>query len=378
MKHSLSALVTIVSYVSGFSGSSFSGSILEATPNDVSMKMNVGMGINGFGRIGRLVTRVIMADDDCTLNAINAGSASPDYMAYQYKYDTTHGIAKETVDVDGNYLILNGKKIMTSRCRDPKEVGWGSLGAEYVCESTGMFLTKEKSQAIIDGGARKVVYSAPGKDDTQTIVMGVNQGAYDGSENFISCASCTTNGLAPLVKAINDEFGIEEALMTTVHAMTATQAVVDSSSRKDWRGGRAASGNIIPSSTGAAKAVTKVIPELKGKITGMAFRVPTLDVSVVDLTAKLSKETTYADICSVIKDKSEREMAGILGYCDVPLVSTDFESDPRSSIFDVNAGIMLNPTFVKLIAWYDNEWGYSTRVVDLMKYVAGVDANINN
>merc|ERR1711884_530446 len=254
--------------------------------------------------------------------------------------------------------------------------GWGALGADYVCESTGIFLTKEKAQSIIDGGAKKVIYSAPAKDDSQTIVMGVNQDEYDGSENFISCASCTTNGLAPMVKAINDAFGIEEALMTTVHAMTATQAVVDSSSRKDWRGGRAASGNIIPSSTGAAKAVTKVIPSLAGSLTGMAFRVPTIDVSVVDLTCRLKKSTTYEEICATVKSKSEGSMKGILGYCDEPLVSTDFESDARSSIFDAGAGIMLNPSFVKLVAWYDNEWGYSGRVVDLMKHMAAVDAKV--
>merc|ERR1712032_773451 len=270
---------------------------------DAKLSMTTGMGVNGFGRIGRLVTRIMMDDPDVECNAINAGSATTDYMAYQYKYDSIHGISKGTVEVDGDFLVINGKKIPTTRCRDPSEVGWGAKGAEYVCESTGVFLTKEKAQAIIDGGAKKVIYSAPAKDDSQTIVVGVNEDEYDGSEDFVSCASCTTNGLAPMVKAINDEYGIEEALMTTVHAMTATQAVVDSSSRKDWRGGRAASGNIIPSSTGAAKAVTKVIPELKGKLTGMAFRVPTLDVSVVDLTAKLSKETTYDDICSIIKAK---------------------------------------------------------------------------
>lgn len=357
---------------------SFSGSSLKAVPttSDTALKMSVGMGVNGFGRIGRLVTRIMMEDDNCDLKAINAGSATPDYMAYQYKYDSIHGKAKGSVEVDGDYLVLNGNKVITSRCRDPKEVSWGSKGAEYVCESTGVFLTKEKAQAIVDGGAKKVIYSAPGKDDSQMIVMGVNEDDYDGSENFISCASCTTNGLAPLVKAINDEFGIEEALMTTVHAMTATQAVVDSSSRKDWRGGRAASGNIIPSSTGAAKAVTKVIPSLKGKLTGMAFRVPTIDVSVVDLTARLKKSTTYEEICSVIKSKSEGKMKGFLGYSDEPLVSTDFESDPRSSIFDADAGIMLNPNFVKLVAWYDNEWGYSCRVVDLMKHCAMVDAKV--
>lgn len=341
------------------------------------MSMKTGMGVNGFGRIGRLVTRIMLDDDDVELNAINAGSATPDYMAYQYKYDTIHGQAKQTVDIDGDFLVLDGKKVQTSRCRDPKEVGWGALGADYVCESTGVFLTKEKAQAIIDGGAKKVIYSAPAKDDSLTIVMGVNQDMYDGSENFISCASCTTNGLAPLVKCINDEFGIEEALMTTVHAMTATQAVVDSSSKKDWRGGRAASGNIIPSSTGAAKAVTKVIPELQGKLTGMAFRVPTIDVSVVDLTCRLAKSTTYEEICAVVKAKAEGDMKPFLGYCDEPLVSTDFEGDIRSSIFDADAGIMLNPNFVKLVAWYDNEYGYSSRVVDLMKHCAAVDAKVS-
>jgi len=336
-----------------------------------------GMGVNGFGRIGRLVTRIMMEDDSCDLKAINAGSATPDYMAYQYKYDTIHGKAKQTVETDGDFLVLDGQKISTSRCRDPKEVGWGALGADYVCESTGVFLTKETAQSILDGGAKKVIYSAPAKDDSQTVVMGVNEGDYDGSENFISCASCTTNGLGPLVKAIHDEFIIEEALMTTVHAMTATQAVVDSSSRKDWRGGRAASGNIIPSSTGAAKALTKVIPSLQGKITGMAFRVPTIDVSVVDLTCRIQKATTYEEICAHVKARSEGVQKGFLGYSDEPLVSTDFEGDLRSSIFDADAGIMLNPNFVKLIAWYDNEYGYSGRVVDLMKHVAAVDAKVS-
>merc|ERR1719424_1850481 len=335
-----------------------------------------GMGVNGFGRIGRLVTRIMQEDEACELKAINAGSATTDYMAYQYKYDTIHGKAKGTVEVDGDFLVLNGNKIQTSRCRDPKEVGWGALGADYVCESTGIFLTKETAQSIIDGGAKKVIYSAPAKDDSQTIVMGVNQEEYDGSENFVSCASCTTNGLAPMVKAIHDEFIIEEALMTTVHAMTATQAVVDSSSRKDWRGGRAASGNIIPSSTGAAVAVTKVIPSLAGKITGMAFRVPTIDVSVVDLTCKLEKATTYEEICAHVKARSEGSQKGFLVYSDEPLVSTDFEGDMRSSIFDAQAGIMLNPNFVKLIAWYDNEYGYSGRVVHLMKHCAAIDAKI--
>merc|ERR1712153_91574 len=289
---------------------------------------------------------------------------------------TIHGKAKGTVEVDGDFLVLNGEKVMTSRCRDPKEVGWGALGADYVCESTGIFLTKEKAQSIIDGGAKKVIYSAPAKDDSQVIVVGVNDEEYDGSEDFISCASCTTNGLAPMVKAINDEYGIKEALMTTVHAMTATQKVVDASSNKDWRGGRCASGNIIPSSTGAAKAVTKVIPDLKGKLTGMAFRVPTADVSVVDLTCRLAKGTTYEDICATIKTNSETSQKGFLGYCDEPLVSTDFESDERSCIFDAGAGIMLNPNFVKVVAWYDNEWGYSNRVVDLMVHMSKIDAGV--
>merc|ERR1712232_330284 len=347
------------------------------TRGETSMKMATGMGVNGFGRIGRLVTRIIMEDDDCEINAINAGSATPDYMAYQYKYDTIHGIAKGTVESEEGALILNGKKISTSNCRDPSEVGWGEKNAEYVCESTGIFLTQEKAKSIIDGGAKKVIYSAPAKDDSLTCVVGVNEAECTGQTDYISCASCTTNGLAPMVKAINDEFGIEEALMTTVHAMTATQAVVDSSSRKDWRGGRAASGNIIPSSTGAAKAVTKVIPSLVGKLTGMAFRVPTIDVSVVDLTAKLNKATTYEEICAHIKKMSEGDMKGFLGYSDEPLVSTDFEGDLRSSIFDADAGIMLNPEFVKLVAWYDNEYGYSGRVVDLMKHVAEVDAKVS-
>jgi len=378
MKFSTLALIASVGSVSAFSGSSFSGTSLKAaSSNDSSLSMATGMGVNGFGRIGRLVTRIMMEDDACDLKAINAGSATPDYMAYQYKYDTIHGKAKQTVETDGDYLVLDGKKVLTSRCRDPKEVGWGGLGADYVCESTGVFLTKESAQSIIDGGAKKVIYSAPAKDDSQVIVMGVNQNEYDGSEDFISCASCTTNGLAPMVKAIHDEFEIEEALMTTVHAMTATQAVVDSSSRKDWRGGRAASGNIIPSSTGAAKAVTKVIPSLAGKLTGMAVRVPTIDVSVVDLTCKLKKAAAYEDICALIKKNSEGSQKGFLGYSDEPLVSTDFEGDLRSCIFDADAGIMLNPNFVKLIAWYDNEYGYSGRVVDLMKHCAAVDAKVS-
>lgn len=260
---------------------------------------------------------------------------------------------------------------------DPEQdIGWDKTGVQYLCESTGVFLTEESAKAHVDGGVKKVVFSAPAKDDSLTIVMGVNQEDYKGQTNYVSCASCTTNGLAPMVKCINDKFGIEEGLMTTIHAMTATQAVVDSSSRKDWRGGRAASGNIIPSSTGAAKAVAKVIPQVKGKLTGMAFRVPTIDVSVVDLTCRLRDSTTYEEICAEVKRRSEGDMKGFLGYTDEDLVSTDFQTYAVSSTFDAGAGIMLNDRFVKLVAWYDNEWGYSTRVKDLMVHMARVDAAV--
>merc|ERR1719261_2277918 len=315
----------------------------------------------------------MVKNPETDLKLINCGYDA-EYMAYQFKYDTIHGRFDGTVEVDGDSLVIDGSKIALSHTRDPSEIPFSAHGDLYVCESTGAFLTGESIQPHLKAGAKKIVFSAPAKDDSPTIVMGVNQDDYDTAWEAVSCASCTTNGLAPAVKALNDAYGIEMALMTSVHAMTATQKVVDGASKKDWRGGRAAAANIIPSSTGAAKAVTKVIPELKGKLTGMAFRVPTIDVSVVDLTAKLSKETTYEDICATIKSLSEGKMKGVLGYCDEPLVSTDFESDSRSSIFDADAGIMLNPSFVKLVAWYDNEWGYSCRVVDLMKHVAAVDA----
>jgi glyceraldehyde 3-phosphate dehydrogenase len=328
-------------------------------------------GINGFGRIGRLVARIMCESDETDLKLINTG-ASAEYMAYQMKYDSIHGRFGATVDVDGDNLVVNGVAIPTSHTRDPSQIPFAKHGADYVCESTGAFLTAEKVEAHFGAGAKKIVFSAPAKDDSPIIVMGVNEETYDASMKAVSCASCTTNGLAPMVKCINDAFGIEEALMTTVHAMTATQKVVDGSSNKDWRGGRCASGNIIPSSTGAAKAVTRVIPSLQGKLTGMAFRVPTADVSVVDLTCRLSKSTTYEEICDAIKAKS----GPFLGFSDEPLVSTDFETDPRSCIFDAGAGIMLNPNFVKLVAWYDNEWGYSNRVVDLMVRMAKVDAGI--
>jgi len=339
-------------------------------------QMAVKSGINGFGRIGRQVARIMVESDDAELIQINAGSATPDYMAYQYKFDSIHGRVGHEVVVEGDDMILKGKRVKTTREREPANIGWSKNGVEYLCESTGVFLTEEKAKAHVDAGVKKVIFSAPAKDDSLTVVMGVNQEEYKGQTDYVSCASCTTNGLAPLVKCINDKFGIEEGLMTTIHAMTATQAVVDSSSRKDWRGGRAASGNIIPSSTGAAKAVAKVIPQVKGKLTGMAFRVPTIDVSVVDLTCRLKTGASYEEICAEVKRRSEGDMKGFLGYTDEAVVSTDFESWPISSTFDAEAGISLNPNFVKLVAWYDNEWGYSCRVKDLMVHMANVDAKL--
>jgi glyceraldehyde 3-phosphate dehydrogenase len=337
-----------------------------------ALSMGYSCGINGFGRIGRLVARIMIEDPDTDLKAINTG-ADANYMAYQFKYDTIHGRWKGSLEVDGDDMIINGQKVVTTHSRKPEEIPWKDLGVEYLCESTGVFLTGESAAPHVASGVKKVVFSAPAKDDSPTIVMGVNEGEYTSDMTYVSCASCTTNGLAPMVKAINDKFGIEEALMTTVHAMTSTQMVVDGSSKKDWRGGRGASSNIIPSSTGAAKAVTKVIPSLKGKLTGMAFRVPTADVSVVDLTCKLAKETTYEEICAEVQRRANGDMKGILGYTDEALVSQDFVTCPISSVFDSKAGIMLNPSFVKLVAWYDNEWGYSNRVVDLMKHMAAAD-----
>jgi len=342
-----------------------------ATPKSLSMG-GYAFGINGFGRIGRLVARIMINDPNSNLIAINTG-ADATYMAYQFKYDTVHGTWKGSIETEGDSLIINGKKVATTHARKPEEIPWKALGVEYLCESTGVFLTADSAKAHVDAGVKKVIFSAPAKDKSPTIVMGVNQDSYTSDMTYVSCASCTTNGLAPMVRCINDAFGIEEALMTTVHAMTSTQMVVDGSSKKDWRGGRAASANIIPSSTGAAKAVTAVIPSLKGKITGMAFRVPTVDISVVDLTCKLSKETTYEAICEEVKRRANGDMKGFLGYTDEPLVSSDFVSAPISSIFDAKAGIMLNPKFVKLVAWYDNEFGYSNRVVDLMVHMAKAD-----
>merc|ERR1719492_325551 len=332
-----------------------------------------GIAINGFGRIGRQVARIAMKDPEVELKLINA-SYDADYLAYQMKYDSIHGRYDGTVEMDGDALVIDGKKVALSHTRDPAEIPFAAHGAEYVCESTGVFLTAEKVQPHLKAGAKKIVFSAPAKDDSHTIVMGVNQETYDSSMTAVSCASCTTNGLAPMVKVVNDKFGIKRGLMTTVHAMTASQPTVDGTSKKDWRGGRAGSGNIIPSSTGAAKAVAKVIPAVKGKLTGMALRVPTIDVSVVDLTVELDKPTSYEEICEEVKARSEGDMKGYLGYTDESLVSTDFETCTISSTFDAKAGIMLDSTFIKCVAWYDNEWGYSCRVVDLIKYMAKTDA----
>merc|ERR1719446_610277 len=337
-----------------------------------ALSMGYKCGINGFGRIGRLVARIMVTDERTDLLHINTGAAA-EYMAYQFKYDTIHGRWGGSLEVDGDNLIINGQTVKTTHTRDPAEIPFADMGVDYLCESTGVFLTAEKCAPHIAAGAKKVIFSAPAKDDSPTVVMGVNQEDYTSDMKFVSCASRTTNGLAPMVKAVHDKFGIAEGLMTTVHAMTSTQLVVDGSSKKDWRGGRGASSNIIPSSTGAAKAVTKVIPSLKGKITGMAFRVPTADVSVVDLTCKLNKATTYEEICAEVQRRANGDMKGFLGYTDEDLVSQDFVTCPISSVFDSKAGIMLNPQFVKLVAWYDNEWGYSNRVVDLMCYMADKD-----
>ena len=331
--------------------------------------MSIKVGINGFGRIGRLVFRAGIDRNDIEFLGINDPGMTPDYMAYMLKYDTMHGQFKGTIEYDDESITVNGKKIMVYAKFKPEEIPWGELGVEYVVESTGLFLTKEKAQGHLDAGAKKVVMSAPSKDDTPMFVMGVNNTTYDTSMNFVSNASCTTNCLAPIAKVLHDNFGITEGLMTTVHSTTATQKTVDGPSKKDWRGGRAAAGNIIPSSTGAAKAVGRVIPSLKGKMTGMAFRVPTADVSVVDLTARLSRTTTYAEICYAIRHASETYMKDIIGYTTDQVVSTDLIGNPCPCIFDETAGIMLDHDFVKLIAWYDNEWGYSNMVVRMLRHM---------
>jgi len=329
------------------------------------------IGINGFGRIGRLVLRAAV-EKGAVVVAVNDPFIPLDYMVYMFKYDSTHGQFKGEVKEDGKFLYVNGQKITVFNERDPKDIKWADAGAEYVVESTGVFTTMEGAQKHMTGGAKKVVISAPSAD-APMFVMGVNQEKYDPSLKVVSNASCTTNCLAPLAKVINDKYGIIEGLMTTVHATTATQKTVDGPSGKDWRGGRGAAQNIIPSSTGAAKAVGKVIPELNGKLTGMAFRVPTADVSVVDLTVRIEKEASYEDICKSIKEASAGSMKGILGYTDEDLVSTDFIGDQRSSIFDAKAGIQLSKTFVKLVSWYDNEMGYSNRVIDLITYMQSRD-----
>ena len=330
------------------------------------------IGINGFGRIGRLVFRAGLSNPNVEFVGINDPFMTPDYMAYMLRYDTVHGNFKGEVSYDADSISVNGKRIAFYAEKNPADIPWGKIGAEYVVDATGIFHSKDKAQAHLDAGAKKVVFTGPSKDDTPMFVCGVNLDKYTPDMNFVSNASCTTNCLAPLAKVINDNFGIADGLMTTVHATTATQLTVDGASKKDWRGGRAASGNIIPSSTGAAKAVGKVIPELNGKLTGMSMRVPTLDVSVVDLTVNLKKPASYADICAAVKAASEGELKGILGYTEDAVVSSDFVGDSRTSIFDAKAGIALTDTFVKLVSWYDNEWGYSCKVLDLIAHMDSV------
>ena len=331
----------------------------------------IKIGINGFGRIGRLVFRAAITKENIEVVGIN-DLLDPDYIAYMLKYDSTHGRFDGDISVEEGVLVVNGKKIRITSEPNPADLKWGEVGAEYVGECTGLFLTKQKVQGHLDAGAKKVIMSAPSKDDTPMFVMGVNNKTYTSDMNVVSNASCTTNCLAPLAKVLHDKFGIAEGLMTTVHAVTATQKTVDGPSKKDWRGGRGAGQNIIPSSTGAAKAVGKVIPSLDGKLTGMAFRVPTPNVSVVDLTVRLEKGASYADICAAMKEASEGELKGIMGYTEDSVVSTDFLGESCTSVFDAGAGIGLNDNFVKVVAWYDNEWGYSLKVVELIEYMDSV------
>ena len=328
----------------------------------------IKVGINGFGRIGRLVFRAAQERDDIQIVGIN-DLLDVDYMAYMLKYDTMHGQFNGTIEVSDGALVVNGNRIRITSEMDPANLKWDEVGAEYVVESTGLFLTREKAEAHLKAGAKRVVMSAPSKDATPMFVCGVNTDTYAG-QDIVSNASCTTNCLAPIVKVLHDNWGVKEGLMTTVHSATATQKTVDGPSKKDWRGGRAASGNIIPSSTGAAKAVGKVIPELNGKLTGMSMRVPTLDVSVVDLTVNLEKPATYEEICAAMKKASETNLKGILGYTEDAVVSSDFLGDKRTSIFDAKAGIQITPTFVKVVSWYDNEVGYSNKVLDLIKVMS--------
>ena len=335
--------------------------------------MAVKVGINGFGRIGRLAFRAALSKPEIEIVGINDPFIDPDYMVYMLKYDTVHGRFDGEAKAENGKLVVNGKEIAVFECMNPAEIPWSSCGAEYIVESTGVFRSMEKASSHLKGGAKKVVVSAP-TSDTPMFVMGVNHDTYTKDMNVVSNASCTTNCLAPLVKVINDNFGIVEGLMTTVHSITSTQKTVDGPSKKDWRGGRAAAHNIIPASTGAAKAVGVVIPEVNGKLTGMAFRVPTLDVSVVDLTCRLEKAASYDEICAAMKAAAEGPMKGIVGYNEEELVSSDFITDARTSIFDAPAGIALNDKFVKLVAWYDNEWGYSNKICDLIIHMSKVDA----
>src|SRR5690606_35476130 len=330
------------------------------------------LGINGFGRIGRLVFRAAIERPDVEIVGIN-DLLDVDYIAYMLTYDSVHGKFKGEVRVEDGHLVVNGKKIRVSAEKNPADLKWGEIGADYIVESTGLFLTKDTAEGHLKAGAKKVIMSAPSKDDTPMFDIGVNHKSYTPDIQFVSTASCTTNCLAPLAKVLHDNFGIVEGLMSTVHATTATQKTVDGPSKKDWRGGRAALNNIIPSSTGAAKAVGKVIPELNGKLTGMSFRVPLADVSVVDLTARLEKPASYEDIKAAMKRASEGELKGIMGYTEDAVVSQDFVGDARTSVFDAGAGISLNDHFVKVVSWYDNEWGYSSKLVDLAQHVASVD-----
>ena len=334
--------------------------------------MSIKVGINGFGRIGRMVMRASLNHPEIEIVGIN-DLCEAKYLAYMLKYDTMHGQFAGEIGSTGNAILVNGKEIPVFAERNPADLPWAKVGAEYVVESTGLFLTKEKAQGHLDAGAKKVVMSAPSKDDTPMFVVGVNDDKYTTDMNFVSNASCTTNCLAPIAKVLNDAFGIKDGLMTTVHSVTATQKTVDGPSQKDWRGGRAATGNIIPSSTGAAKAVGKVIPALNGKLTGMSMRVPTLDVSVVDLTVNLEKPAKYDEICAAMKAASEGELKGVLGYTDEDVVSSDFLGDSRTSIFDAKAGIALTDTFVKVVSWYDNEIGYSDKVLCLIERMYSVD-----
>ena len=335
--------------------------------------MGIKIGINGFGRIGRLVFRAGLDNPNYDFVAVNDPFMSPDYLAYMIRYDTVHGKFCGDITYDDNSITVNGKKILFFAERNPADIPWGKCGVEYVVDATGIFHSAEASQAHIDAGAKKVVFSGPSKDDTPMFVMGVNHKTYTKDMTFVSNASCTTNCLAPIAKVLNDNYGIKDGLMTTVHAATNTQMVVDAPSKKDWRGGRAASANIIPSSTGAAKAVGVVMPELKGKLTGMAMRVPTINVSVVDLTVNLEKPATYDDICKAMKKAADGELKGVLGYTEDMVVSSDFIGDPRTSIFDAKAGISLTDTFVKVVSWYDNEWGYSSKVLELIEHMNKVD-----